>query len=80
MTYHYYQLVSSKYEQGALESVPEIRMFISQLHPRSQPAIFIIGVFFQQFLSSPDAHLQFILPGQIRDIHQGTKDDTNGAG
>ena len=66
--------------KSALESVPEIRMFISQLHPRSQPAIFIFVVFFQHFLTSPDARLRFILPRQIRDIHQGTKNHADGAG
>jgi len=37
----------------ALESIPEIRMFISQFHPRSQPAVFILVVFFQKFLTAP---------------------------
>jgi hypothetical protein len=42
---------------AALESVPKIRMFIPQFHPLSQAAIFILVVFFQQFLPSPNAGL-----------------------
>ena len=63
----------------ALEGVPEIRMFISQLHPCSQTAIFIFIVVFQQFLPSSDTGLWFILPWQVRDIQQGTKDNADGA-
>ena len=44
-------------KRRALESVPEIRMFISQLHPPSQAAILILFVFFQQLLPSPQAGL-----------------------
>jgi len=64
----------------ALEGVPEIRMFISQLHPCSQTAIFILIVFFQQFFPLSGTALWFILPGEIRNIQQGTKNNADGAG
>ena len=54
-------------------------MFISQLHPRSQATVFILVVFFQQYLPPPGASLQLIPPGQVRDVHQGTQDDADGA-
>ena len=67
-------------ERLALESVPEVRMLISQLHPPSQAAIPILFVFFQQFLPSPHVGFWIILPGQVRNIQQGTKNDADGAG
>jgi len=54
-------------------------MFISQLHPRSQVTVFILVVFFQQYLPPPGASLRFILPGEVRDVHQGPKDDADRA-
>ena len=67
-------------ETAALERVAKIWMFISQFHPRSQATIFVFVVLFQQLLASPDAGLRFILPVQVRDIQQGTKNDADGTG
>jgi hypothetical protein len=63
-----YLILEKLQTSPASESVPKIWMLISQLHPRSQATVFIFVVFFQQLLTSPNAGLRFILPGQVCDI------------